>query len=179
GRRVVLLRTGPVRHVAVNADGSLVAVATPTDVSVWSTANRGVEKTFAGAATAVALDRDRSVATGTADETVVVRPLRGGQAVVLRGPAARVTALAFGRSGGRLAAGYANGKIAGWSLPRRRLTFARTVHDAGTLVTGVTFDRAGRRLATTGRDTRVFVLDGATGAHLEALSGHAAAVNGA
>jgi WD40 repeat protein len=179
GRPVVQLRTGPVRHVAANADGSRVAVVTPTEVSVWSTADGSLLRSFPGAATAVALDRDRSVASGNVDGTVVVHPLHGGPAVRLSGPEARVTALAFGVAGKRVAAGYANGKVAGWSVPRHRLTFARTVHDAGTIVTGVTFDRTGRRLATTGRDTRVFVLHAATGAQLEALPGHTAAVNGA
>jgi WD40 repeat protein len=64
----------------------------------------------------------------------------------------------------------------GWGVPA---ALRRTQHHRGTPVTGVTFDAAGRRLATTGADHQVFVLDAVHGKKFAALRGHLGAVAGA
>ena len=97
----------------------------------------------------------------------------------MHGRPVRITSLALGRSDHLLGVGYADGRVAVWDLAAGKRLFLRQQHHRGKAVEGVTFDAAGRRLATTGEDRQIFVLDAVNGKRLAALPGSSAAVDGA
>jgi len=178
GRRLALLDRGA-SAVAASRDGSLVAAAGPHGLGVWSVATRRRLLTIPTAATAVALGSTPTLALGTKDGSIEIHPLNGRPPSTVHGPSVRITSLALGRNDHLLGVGYADGRVAVYNLATGKRLFLRQQHHPGKVVEGVTFDAAGRRLATTGADDQVFVLDAVHGKQLAALSGSLGAVDGA
>lgn len=98
---------------------------------------------------------------------------------MVHGLPVRITSLALGRGDHLLGVGYADGRVAVWNLAAGRHLFLRQQHHLGTAVKALSFDAAGRRLATTGADSQVFLLDAIHGKQLAALRGSFGAVDDA
>jgi WD40 repeat protein len=179
GRHLALLDSGAHRAVAASRDGSLVAATGADGLDVWSLASRRRRLVLPTPATAVALGSTPTLAYGTRGGLIEVRPLNGQAPSTLHGPRERVTSLALGRRDHLLGVGYADGSVAVWNLATGKRLFLRRQHRNGTAVKGIAFDEPGRRLATTGADSQVFVIDAVHGTELAALRGHYAAVDGA
>lgn len=174
GTEIGEFETNGVRALAVSSDGLLVAAADPDGVDVWRTPGAHVANIIfeEGTAAALAFSPDSSrLAVGTDKDGIRLVPLGQGAPVQLDHPG-RVTSLAFSPSGETVAAGFANGTVAAWSLDGRRLLFEAQEHARGTAVTSVAFDGPGRRLVTAGADSTVRVWDAHTGRALYALRGH-------
>jgi WD40 repeat protein len=174
GTEIGAFETDGARALAVSSDGLLVATADPEGADVWRTPGAHVANIIfeEGTATALAFSPDSSrLAVGTDKDGIRLVPLGQDAPVQLDHPG-RVTSLAFSPSGETVAAGFANGTVAVWSLDGRRPLFEAQEHAKGTPVTSVAFDGSGRRLVTAGADSTVRVWDADTGRALYALRGH-------
>jgi WD40 repeat protein len=174
GTEIGVFKTDGARALAVSSDGLLAAAADPVGVSVWRTPGADdADIVFEdGTATALAFSGDSGrLAVGMAKDGIRVVTLGQNGFVKLARPG-RVTSVAFSPLGETVAAGFANGTVAAWSLDGRRLLFEAQEHAKGTAVTSVAFDRSGGRLVTAGADSTVRVWDAHIGRALYALRGH-------
>jgi WD40 repeat protein len=119
----------------------------------------------------------RSIATGRADGTVLIRSLRGGDARVLRAGSQPVTAVAFSHDDENLATGDARGAIRLWSVDSRGPIRRFSGHRLG--ITSVAFSPDDKLLLTASRDHRARTWDVATGRPGRVLGFHFGPVAGA
>jgi WD40 repeat protein len=182
GGRIGLLPTRTVRALAVSRDGSFVAAADGTRISVWRVGTNepvgAIEEDQS--TTAIAFSADgRRLAVGTANGTIHIWTPAGRRVAAFDGPNRRVMNVVFSPDAHRLAAGFGDGTLAVWSVRERRRLYQLLEHRPAKPVTSVAFSSGGQRLVTAGADATVRVWNAATGQGSYALRGHSGAVSDA
>jgi WD40 repeat protein len=186
----------PVNDIALSARGDMVVLATDIDLDndssvtnvVWPTAD-GDENLFAYSgsvdASAVAFHPDGNwIATNARDGVDVweARKAAKGDKREIRflehGKGLEVGALAFDRSGDRLATGATDGRVRIWSWRTRATQPLVSKERHRGAVNDVAFSTEGNLLASGGSDAKVFLWDATNGELRGELTGHTGAVNG-
>jgi WD40 repeat protein/tRNA A-37 threonylcarbamoyl transferase component Bud32 len=193
GREVFALRkhSAPITGVVFSTDNTRIATASEDHtVKVWSMNPTLEVQEVAGHVAevfAVVYSPDgKTLATGGADGTLRLREAATGQEVRVL-PAhlpirseghARdqdhhlqgTCALAYSKSGDKLASGGADGKVKAWDPQSGKLLWASDAHPRA--VSGVAFSPDGRLVASSSWDKTVKLWDAATGTLLRTCMGH-------
>ena len=172
--------SAPVSAGAVSRDGSSVALASGSKVTVYDRAEGAVKATLRqpAAVGAVAFSPDGSrLAVVGADGVGRIWTLDGKLQSELRGHRAALTDVAYSLDGSRLATSSRDGTARTWSAETGRSEHVFRSHVGE--VTSVAFSPDGRLVLTAGRDGDARLWDAATGTLVSSLVWHFGAVSDA
>ena len=180
GSTVHGLASAPVSAAAVSGDGSSVALASGSQVTVYDRAEGSVRATLLqpAAVGAVAYSPDGSrLAVVGADGVGRVWTLDGKLQSELRGHRAALTDVAYSPDGSRVATSSRDGTARVWNAGTEMPEHVLRGHVGD--VTSVAFSPDGRFVLTAGRDGDARLWDAVTGTPVRSLVWHFGAVNDA